>query len=236
MPRPDTIRTRTDTMTAIIVIAAIAAWLLYRHQRPQTGAGASAEARARQLRSPLIRLADAVGIQTRRGRQAARYRAGAEGERRTAARLAPLRNEGWTILHDRALPAGRANVDHLAISPLGTVILPDTKRWSARYRLRVVDGRLLHGNLDVTDRLRGLRHETAVVSNALGVPVTPLVIMDGAPIDGGELTLGGIRIVPADRACAVLRILGRISGQRHAGEISNAAERLFPPHTKVHRG
>ncbi|TBO57534.1 NERD domain-containing protein [Streptomyces kasugaensis] len=222
-------------MITILAIAAIAVWLVYYGQRPRTGAGASADARARQLRTLRVRLADALGIQTRRGQQAARYRAGAEGERRTAARLAPLSAEGWTILHDRALPTSRANVDHLAISPSGAVILPDTKRWSSRYRLRVVEGRLLHGTRDVTNRLRGIRHETATVSTVLGVHVTPLVIMDGAPIAGGELVLDGIRIVPADRACDVLRALGRIPGQRQPADLAQQAARLLPEYTRARR-
>lgn len=223
-------------MTTVVIIATIALWLLCRPPRPAPGAGASAEARAQALRTPLIRLADAAGISTRGGRLAKRYAAGAEGERRTARRIAPLADEGWVILHDRALPRGRANVDHLAIAPGGAVILPDTKRWSARYRVRTVGGRLLHGQLDVTNRLRGLRHEARAVQQALGVPVTPLVLMDGAPVEGGEVVVDGVRIVPADRACAVLRTMGRIPGQRQAREISSAAERMLPPYTTVRRG
>ncbi|MFG2225358.1 nuclease-related domain-containing protein [Streptomyces sp. NPDC048644] len=223
-------------MTTVLIIAAITIWLLCRPPRTEPGAGASADARARALRTPLVRLAGAVGISTRAGRLADRSAAGAEGERRTARRIAPLTSEGWVILHDRALPRGKANVDHLAISPTGTVLLPDTKRWSAKWRLRVVNGRLLHGSLDVTNRLRGVRHEARIVQQALGVPVTPLVLMDGAPLEGGELAVDGIRIVPADRACAVLRGLGRVPGQRRADDLANAAERLLPPYTKVRRG
>jgi len=92
--------------------AAGAAWYARRKVR-RTGAGASAAARARQLRTPVVRVATALGIPTQRGRQAANWDAGAEGERRTATRLQELAREGWTVLHDRALPTGRANVDHL---------------------------------------------------------------------------------------------------------------------------
>lgn len=215
----------------LLAAAAIAAYYYLRRLRtPRGGAGASATARARQLRTPTVRVATALGISTQRGTEAARYEAGAEGERRTAHRINPLRTEGWTILHDRALPRGRANVDHLAISPAGVVVLPDTKRWSSRYRLRVVNGRLLHGTHDVTNRLRGLHHETATVAKTLGTPVIPLVVMDGAPIDGGELLIDGIRIVPADRACAVLRALGK--GPAHPGpaDVAARAARLLPPY------
>ncbi|MGW3164816.1 nuclease-related domain-containing protein [Streptomyces sp. NPDC001142] len=223
-------------MTTLLVLAAIAAWLYYRRpQRRTPGAGASANARARQLRTPAVRIADALNIPTQRGQEAGRYAVAAEAEQRTADRIDPLRREGWTILHDLALPTGRANVDHLAISPSGVVVMPDTKRWSGRYRVRTRGGRLFHGDRDVTDRLNGLRHEARTISRVLRVPVTPLVVMDGAPIEGGELTFDGIRIVPAERAPSVLRSIGSTRTSRDAQALADAAARHFPPYTRKHR-
>ncbi|MFE7105615.1 nuclease-related domain-containing protein [Streptomyces sp. NPDC057575] len=222
-------------MTTLIVLAVIAAWL-YQHRTKNStpGAGASAEARARQLRSPAVRIADALNIPTQRGQEAGRYAVAAEAEQRTAERIDPLRREGWVVLHDLALPTGRANIDHLAISPTGVVIMPDTKRWTARYRVRTSGGRLFHGDRDVTDRLNGLRHEASTVSRVLGVPVIPLVVMDGAPIEGGELVFDGIRIVPAERAPAVLRSIGSTRTSRDAQALAAAAARHFPPYTRKH--
>lgn len=215
------------TLAVVLVVVAAAAWYVQGGQR-RPGAGSSASARARQLRTPLVRIATALGISTRQGRQAARWEAGAEGERRTAARLQVLVREGWMIRHDLGLPKGNANVDHLAISPTGVVVIPDSKLWSARYRVRVVDGRLLHGSWDVTDRLAGLRHEARAVAQVLGVGVIPIVSMDGAPVDGGELLVDGIRIVPADRLVQVLRELGTtpVAGPHPGGR----AARLLKPH------
>ncbi|MFF9123182.1 nuclease-related domain-containing protein [Streptomyces sp. NPDC014889] len=206
----------------------IRTWLRNR----RTGAGASAAARARELRTPGVRIADRLGIPTQRGAQAARWAAGAEGERRTAARLTALEREGWTVLHDRALPRGRANVDHLAISPLGRLYLPDTKRWSARYPVTVRDGRLFHGDYDVTDRLDGLHHEAQAVARALNLPVQPLVALDGPPIPSDGLVLDGLRIVPADGLCQELRDLDRTTQapRRRPGPIAALADRLLPPY------
>ncbi|WP_338325265.1 nuclease-related domain-containing protein [Pedococcus bigeumensis] len=50
---------------------------------------------------------------------------GVWGERATANALRALEREGWVVLHD--LPAGRGNVDHIAIGP-GGVFLLDSKR------------------------------------------------------------------------------------------------------------
>ncbi|MDT0377282.1 nuclease-related domain-containing protein [Streptomyces sp. DSM 42041] len=216
----------------IAAAAGTAAWLhrgrLWR--RPRHGAGASAANRARQIRTPAVRLADALGITTRRGRQAARWQAGADGERRTADRLQPLTDQGWTLLHDRALPSSRANVDHLAISRRGVVVLVDSKRWSARYRLHTARDRLLHGTRDVTHRLDGLHHEASTVAELLGTAVLPVAVIDGAPVAGGELRHRGVLIVPADRALAVLQRLDRTtpSPAVPGRTLARRADRLLP--------
>lgn len=75
-------------MTLVLVVAAAVAWYVQDRQRP--GAGSSAVAQDRRLRSPLVRLADLVGIQTARGRRANQWAAGAVGEKATAVRLKPL--------------------------------------------------------------------------------------------------------------------------------------------------
>ncbi|MFC8886587.1 nuclease-related domain-containing protein [Streptomyces cinereoruber] len=216
------------TLVVVLVVAAAVAWYLQDRQRP--GAGSSSAAEARRLRSPLVRLAELLGVETARGRRADQWAAGAAGERATAARLAPLARSGWTVLHDRALPTGRANLDHLLISPSGVVIVLDSKRWSARYPLSVTGGRLMHGSQDVTARLNGLRHEAATVARALDCPVIPLVSMDG-PAMPRELLLDGIRIVPADQVVPVLRSLGR--RHRATGPHPGArAAQIFAPYRK----
>lgn len=222
-------------MSLLLVIALAAAgyyaWQRYGY-RP--GPGASAAARARQLRTPLVRLADLVGIDTRAGRLARQSEAGAVGERRAAARVKPLTREGWTILFDRALPRGRANVDALAISPNGAVFLLDPKLWSSRFPISVRAGRLWHGKVDVTDRFDGVLHERATVARLLDVDVTAIVSMDGAPLLGPhgrpatELVFRGVRIVPAHRLPDVLRASGRIPSQRSASALAATAERVLP--------
>jgi hypothetical protein len=43
------------------------------------------------------------------------WRDGARGERATARRLRCLKRDGYTILHDVAVPGSRANIDHLTV-------------------------------------------------------------------------------------------------------------------------
>ncbi|MFF2940229.1 nuclease-related domain-containing protein [Streptomyces niveus] len=213
-------------MTLVLALAAVAATAWCVLQR-QPGAGSSAAAQARRLRSPVVRLADLVGIQTARGREADQWAAGAVGEKRTKARIKPLTREGWTVLHDRALPVTSANVDHLLVSPAGVVIVLDSKKWAASDPLTVESGRLMHGNSDVTDRLNGLRRQTRTVARTLGCPAIPLVSMEGPALVGGGLVLDGIRIIPADSILPVLRSIAR--RHRAVGEHPGArAALLFP--------
>ncbi|KPI33332.1 NERD domain protein [Actinobacteria bacterium OV450] len=216
------------SLALILAVAAAAAWYVQQQRRP--GAGASAAAEARRLRTPLVRLAEAAGIETARGRHAKQWDAGVVGEKATAARLAPLVAQGWTILHDLGIPGSRANIDHIAISPAGVVFVINSKRFSARYDYRVASGRLMRDDQDITDWVKGSRHEGQIVAARLGCPVIVLVSMDGPRLDR-DLVLDGMRIVAADRVVPLLRSLSR----RHraaGGHPGRRAAAIFLPYGK----
>jgi hypothetical protein len=248
------------TLTAVLIAALVIVWYqptrvsraiirtrrglahTLRRLRPgrhQPGAGASADRRAAELRTPGVALAELAGIPTQRGAASARYRAGAEGERRTAEHLAALASEGWSIFHDRALPTDRSNVDHLAVAPDGRVYVIDAKLWASAHAVTLHGSRLLHGGKDVTARLEGVRREARAVAAVLGVPVHEVVAMNGAPLRANgrpteELVLGGTRIIPAERLAAVLRkTLPRrpLPGQRTRAELAAHIARALPPYT-----
>lgn len=219
-------------LVPLLVVLVVVAVVCPEGPRPRVGAGASADARARALRTPLVRIATLLGISTRAGRLADRYQAGAVGERYVAGLLAPLTAEGWIVLPDRKLPRGEANVDLLAFSPQGGVYNVDAKNWSAEFELYVLDGRLFHGDRDVTGRLRGLDYETRTVARLINARVISLAVMVGTLPPGSRLRANGIRIIPAGDVCDVLRALDReyLPHQRQAALVDTAA-RLLPPHT-----
>jgi uncharacterized membrane protein len=66
---------------------------------------------------------------------------GAAGEERTARLLAPLVRRGHAVvLHDRAIPGSRANLDHLVFTAAGAAYV-DTKNWTSdKSRLTVQGG------------------------------------------------------------------------------------------------
>ncbi|MFE9127753.1 nuclease-related domain-containing protein [Streptomyces sp. NPDC007148] len=221
----------------VLVVLVLVAGVVYANRdriggrRPSSGAGASAAARARELRTPLVRLATLVGIETTAERKAANYDRGAEGERLVDAMLGPLRAEGWMFLPDLRMPRGGANIDILAFSPLGGVYVLDPKNWSARHRLHVSQGRLFRGGLDVTSRMDSLGNQARTVSRLLSVRAVPIAVMVGPLQSGMQIRLNTIWIVPAEDLCDVLRLLDR-QYLPHGGQarLVDTATRLLPPY------
>jgi hypothetical protein len=154
------------------------------------------------------------------------WRKGAAGERRTARMLRPLTRRGYAVLHDRALPTGRANVDHLVIGPAGVFVV-DSKNWDRNKRItrrgRTVWVGRVPGNKAVRSVVYEARRVAEVLSRAVGRPVdvVPVVAVHGAA-------------VPLLRASQVRHWIthrgARLSVQEVA-QLSTAAERLLPPYT-----
>ncbi|HET7486662.1 MAG TPA: nuclease-related domain-containing protein [Acidimicrobiales bacterium] len=199
---------------------------------PDPAAGASAEARSRSLASPptvagaeapLGRLLGPVG--TKPSPDARAWSRGAAGERATAQVLDPLRYIGWEVLHDRRLP-GAANLDHLLIGP-GGVWVVDSKS----YRGRIVvlrDGRLWYAGRRLGPVLDVVQWAAGVVSDTLGVPVSPALCVHGAGLPVDPLRWDSVVLASA----AVLRRLLVAADQRPGhplGELAAIAFDRFPP-------
>jgi hypothetical protein len=161
--------------------------------------------------------------------EAGRWSAGEEGERRTAALLAPLAAEGWHGLYDRRIPGlDRANADHILISPGARVLMPDSKLWHRRARVRVVHGRLMHGDADKDRQVGGVLLEAEMIGRALGVPVTPIIAVHNAPVDGGGFVLRDVPVIPADRLVELLRRNAGRPDPARARVLAERALRVLP--------
>ena len=177
-------------------------------------------------------LVAAVGVETpemrRKARHRARCNAGSIGEQRTHAMLQPLLDEGWHVLPDRRV--GRsANVDHVLVGPDGQVFTLDTKLWSGKWRVRLVAGRLMHGDADRDRQVDTALWETGEVSKALGVPVTPLIVVHNAPVDGSGFRVRGVSVFPAGRLLELLRHNVGRPNPREARHLAQLAEVRLPP-------
>lgn len=201
-------------------------------------AGQSAAARARQLRRARPwwrRLLTHFGL-LQPDRQAACYDAGAVGEQRTAELLAPLERDGWHILHDRAIPGSRANIDHVLIPPHGqSVIVLDTKYWS-RHRGTIdvnLAGHLVHGVADRHGAVTTVQWETDRASSLLIVPAWPVIVMHSAPVAGGEVTVGGVIVADPERLMTLLRTHAKTDhpDREAAARLASRVERILPAYS-----
>src|SRR5690625_12781 len=179
--------------------------------------------------------AAAAGFWQRGRGVAARWRMGAAGERRTGRTLDRLRRRGWTVLHDRALPTGRANVDHLLVSPHGSVWNVDSKvrtgaaRYDARrnyLRIGRASGyQLISSTLYETDRItRALEREIGSVEVRSVLAVHRAKLPTWRPIE-----LKGVRVLSARH---VRRWLASRSGSTttRGREVAETVEQMFPPY------
>lgn len=168
------------------------------------------------------------------------WRKGAAGERRTARMLRPLSRHGYTVLHDRALPYGKANVDHLVIGPGGLFVV-DTKNWDKRKRItrRGRRGYVRVGRTSGDKVVGSVIYEAGRVSETLSrtlkrpVEVAPVVAIHGAAVP--LLRVMRVSGVPFLRASQVPGWISRqnaVLSVAEVTELSAAAEKLFPPYVE----
>jgi hypothetical protein len=152
-----------------------------------------------------------------------RWLRGAAGERATAELLARLPGRRWAVMHDLDIPGHRANIDHLVIGPTGTWVV-DTKTARAAVRTGWWSVRIGGRKLDSGPT----RWEAAVVSERLGVPVRPLIVLhaEGLRPRGGRA--GRVRVIPPGSLVRTLRKGRRRLNGRRVGGLARDARELFP--------
>ena len=168
------------------------------------------------------------GLRFKPSLDAVAWRMGAAGERRTARLLGQLERQGWAVLHDLALPASQANLDHLVIGP-GGVFAIDSKQYRGRLQLDP-SGQLWHGRYPLAPTLRAVSFEAdraAVVLPDPGMAVVPIVAVHGAPVPWGKVVMDGVPVVAARRLPSMLGELPAVLGpERVAGLAAQARVRF----------
>ncbi len=146
-----------------------------------------------------------------RGHARAAWERGAVGEALVGRMLDGL--PGVRTLHDRAMPGGSANIDHLAIAPTGVYVI-DAKHYTGEPRVDAIGGirRLFVGRDDRMDLVAGARRQAMEVEAVLagsGLPAHPVLCFVGSH---WELTNGfvvdGVGVTSPDRLAALLRTPG----------------------------
>jgi hypothetical protein len=168
------------------------------------------------------------GVRFRPSPDAAAWRRGAAGERRTARLLGQLERQGWAVLHDLAVPGSRANIDHLVIGPGGVFVI-DSKQYRGRLQLDG-SGRLWHGRYPLASTLRAVSFEADQAAQVLpdpGVVVLPVVAVHGAQVPWGKVVTDGVPVVPARRLPSLLRELPEVLGPERVAWLADQARVRF---------
>lgn len=177
----------------------------------------------------------AYGIRQTYRRQRNSWTSGANGEEATARLLAPLARRGYAVLHDRAIPGSKANLDHLVAGLFG-VALVDSKNWrSKKSRLTITGGLLRYGRYDQTKALQTVVWEAQQAAKALGVPVRPILAVHGAkvPAPRGRTELHGVTVIEAKKLRGMLSGLPSQPGWDAARvtAVEQLAEQRLPRHS-----
>ncbi|MFM9625087.1 nuclease-related domain-containing protein [Streptomyces turgidiscabies] len=159
---------------------------------------------------------------------------GAAGEEATARLLTRLQRRGYAVLHDRAIPNSRANLDHLVIGPAG-VLYVDTKAWrSKKSTVRVEGGTLRYGAYDQTRALDTVVWEAEQAARALGCEVRPVIAVQGAriPAPRGRVEVRGVTVVSARHLNSMVQGLVPQPGwnAERITTIEQLAEQRLPPY------
>jgi Nuclease-related domain len=193
-------------------------------------AGTLAHGAGPRLAGPAAALAAGVlgwRLRFRVSAETAAWRRGARGERRTARQLRPLLRAGWTVLHDLAIPASRANGDHLLIGPPG-VFLIDSKAWHGTITMSV-DGSAWHNGHPLDRTLATVSWEAQQLATVIGAPVFPLLCVHNTQIPWGEIYVDNVPVLTPAKLLALLRSLpGHIDDVGVMLLAEHARHRLHP--------
>ncbi|PRX95663.1 nuclease-related domain-containing protein [Allonocardiopsis opalescens] len=185
-----------------------------------------------------VAVAVAVGMRRWYRGEASRWLVGGLAERRTGRRLDPLRREGWTVLHDRGLPKGNANVDHLLIAPDGQVFNVDSKYRRGAVRFDARRNFLRIGRVGGFTLVKSTVWESGQIVQALTaelgrpVEVTSVLAVHRARLPyWHRIRLKEVHVLSAKQVRGWLRKrTGAASAAADA--ITAAAGRLFPDHAE----
>lgn len=163
---------------------------------------------------------------------------GALGEERLGNRLNELASDSLRILHDRRIPASRANIDHIAVAPTGVYVI-DAKKYQGRPQLKIEGGflrprveKLLVGTRDCTKLVDGVLNQVDIVRGLVGddLPVHGVLCFVEAdwPLIGGSFTTRGVQALWPKRLYPQLKADGPLLTQTVA-EVHRRLASSLPP-------
>ncbi len=122
-----------------------------------------------------------------------RWAHGAGGEEMVAAVLDKQLRDDAIVLHDRAIPGSRANIDHIAITPSGVWVI-DTKRYKGKIEVhRPLFGKtkLKIAGRDQTKLVMGLAKQVELVAQVASAVLPDVKVRGAFCFVQGDLPLIG---------------------------------------------
>ena len=198
------------------------------------GASARAESERRRQRDERRRqevfgryLAPVVKVIAGERPSTATWDRGGRGEERVGSYLRQTVGDSGLVLHDRAIPGSRSNIDHIAVVPSGVWVI-DTKAYKGRVRQRDVGGwfvsrpALFVNGRNHTKLIPAVQRQSALVRRAIRADVPMHAVLCFADAEWGLLgrpfTIDGVVITWAER------LAGSLGG---AGPLSNDSIRAL---------
>lgn len=165
-----------------------------------------------------------------------RWLQGAAAEKRTGRHLRAVSSAGWAVLHDRAIPRSKANLDHVLAHPSGRfLVYVDTKAWHVRNARIYWDGRrLMYGRWNQTDKMRTVEWQASRLKDETGLPVVPVIAVDRGRVAGPNgarlINVDGTYVVSSDHLAGVLSQMDPLNGidPVRVNRVRAEIERKFP--------
>ena len=169
---------------------------------------------------------------------------GAAGEERVGQWLERVVGGNGVVLHDRSLPRGRGNIDHIAVVASGVWVI-DTKHFRGRLERRELGGwfvprpRLYVAGRDQSRLVTGARRQQARVAETLaaqepagGPPVRVALCFTGAQVGffARPFTLEGVLVTWPRAFAGALAAWGPV-GPADRRALAARVSRIFPPHS-----
>jgi len=191
----------------------------------------------RRLQAVFGRLAPLVGLLAGPKRSTEAWGRGAEGEERVGRWLDHAVGRRGVVLHDRAIPRRRANLDHLVVA--AGIWVVDTKHYRGTLERRECAGwfvarpRLVVGGRDKSALVAAARRQQALVAEALGVgaPVRAALCFTGVErrLFTRPFLLDGV-LVTWPRALVRTLVAPGPLGPAERGALADRLARVFPPY------
>ena len=201
-------------------------------ERRRQGHAARREERFGRILAPVVGWLAGVPPST------AHWRVGGRAEEQVGLYLTASLGRRGIVLHDRAIPGRRGNIDHLVVVASGIWVV-DTKCYRGRVRRarpgarRSLRRTLVVNGQERSELLSGARRQRALVQAAVGpaVPVHAVLCFAGAERGGMARTfeIGGVTVTRPTSLVRALRARGPVGRERRQA-LAAALARVFPPY------